>query len=203
MATACHRYSSITATCGSATVRACEQFTSYTVKVWIRGRSGERAMNCLIARVAQYGADLAGRRECPYASSGCWRSIQARAICQTAFEGLGQHDPGEQGRATAARTKLSQTRLRTAPERSRVHPVAFARLRMTVSDHLAHARARGANRVAQSQQILWILWVHLLTGRFFPSPCSPLSIRSSRASPLCAPPPRLPLPPQNRPIRHS
>jgi hypothetical protein len=51
-------------------------------------------MNCLIARVAQYGADLAGRGNAPIshpgASSGCWRSIQVRAICQTAFEGWGR-----------------------------------------------------------------------------------------------------------------
>jgi hypothetical protein len=37
---------------------------------------------------------------------------------------------------TPSRTKLSGTRLRTAPERSRVHPFAFARLRMAVSERL-------------------------------------------------------------------
>ena len=48
--------------------------------------------------------------------------------------GLGRRYPGEQVRANPSRTKLSRTRLRTAPERSRVHPFAFARLRMAVSE---------------------------------------------------------------------
>jgi hypothetical protein len=49
---------------------------------------------------------------------------------------LGRHYPASRFARTPSRTKLSRTRLRTAPERSHVHPFAFARLRMAVSERL-------------------------------------------------------------------
>ena len=56
--------------------------------------------------------------------------------------GLGSVTPASRFARTPSRTKLSRTRLRTAPERSRVHPFAFARLRMAVSERLCGARSR-------------------------------------------------------------
>jgi hypothetical protein len=44
--------------------------------------------------------------------------------------------PASRFARTPSRTKLSRTRLRTTPERSRVHRFAFARLRMAVSERL-------------------------------------------------------------------
>ena len=54
--------------------------------------------------------------------------------------GLGALPRRAGSREAPARTKLSRTRLRTAPERSRVHPFAFARLRMAVSERLCWRR---------------------------------------------------------------
>ena len=93
----------------------------------------------------------------------------AAASTMAASEGV---TPASRFARTLSRTRLSRTRLRTVPERSRVHPFA-SRLRMAVSERLcwrpiqalaisqtafeawalislalarAHARARGANR---------------------------------------------------------
>jgi hypothetical protein len=53
-------------------------------------------------------------------------------------------------REPPAQTTLSRTRLRTAPERSRVHPFAFARLRMAVSERLCRRpiQARAISQTA-------------------------------------------------------
>jgi hypothetical protein len=55
---------------------------------------------------------------------------------------------------TPARTKLSRTRLRTAPERSRVHPFAFAPLGMAVSERLCW-RPIQARAISQTAFEAW------------------------------------------------
>jgi hypothetical protein len=70
--------------------------------------------------------------------------------------GLGRHYPSEFAVCEPPRelASSSRTRLRTVPERSRVHPFAFARLRMAVSERLCW-RPIQARAISQTAFEAW------------------------------------------------
>ena len=69
-------------------------------------------------------------------------------------DGLGGVTPATRFARTSSQIKLSRTRLRPAPERSRVHPFAFARLRMAVSERLCW-RPIQARAISQTAFEAW------------------------------------------------
>jgi hypothetical protein len=62
--------------------------------------------------------------------------------------------PASRFARTPSRAKLLRTRLRAAPEKSRVHPFAFARLRMAVSERLCW-RPIQARAISQTAFEAW------------------------------------------------
>jgi hypothetical protein len=68
-------------------------------------------------------------------SRRCERTREAARRRRIDDGALGRRYPGEQVRANLANQTFAN-RLRTAPERSRVYPFAFARLRMAVSERV-------------------------------------------------------------------